>query len=76
MYMSNQTMNDLSHTNCWRLYNYWINCCNKILYKNYEDKQLLTEYDICRKRKKEAMQRADHYTLETADIVGMTTGAA
>ena len=69
-----QNINDLNLTNRWRLYNYWVNCCVQKLSETYEDK--LTDYDRLCRRKKEAMQRADRYALETADIVGMTTTGA
>ena len=69
-----QNINALDHTNRWRLYNHWVNCCIKQLSETYEDQ--LTEYERCCRRKKAAMQRADRYALETADIVGMTTTGA
>ena len=69
-----QNINHLDHVNRWRLYNYWINCCVKQLSESYEDK--LGDYDRLCRRKKEAMQRADRYALETADVVGMTTTGA
>jgi hypothetical protein len=69
-----QNINALNHTERWRLYNHWVNCCIKQLSETYEDE--LTEYERLCRRKKAAMQRADRYALETADIVGMTTTGA
>ncbi len=58
----------------WRLYNYWVS--RKVEHMRDTNEKQFDEYnDLC-KRYKESRQQADRFSLETADVIGMTTTGA
>ena len=72
--LSHISIAKLSIEDRWRLYNYWEEQCYKFLQE--ENRKMAQEYNEKCSEINELRQRKDQHTLESADVVGMTTTGA